>query len=139
MMIDMNFQTLSIKKRQVREMNKVILVGNLTKDPDVRKSQNGKSVVKTGIAVNQGYGENQTTDFFNLVAWEKTAELCGKYLSKGSKVLVEGRLRNNNYEKDGVKHYGVDVIVNSIEFLDSKKKVANDYRGEEVSDDDMPF
>ena len=120
-------------------MNKVILVGNLTKDPDVRKSQNGKSVVKTGIAVNQGYGENQTTDFFNLVAWEKTAELCGKYLSKGSKVLVEGRLKNNNYEKDGVKHYGVDVIVTAIEFLDSKKKVANDYRGEEVSDDDMPF
>ena len=138
-MIDMNFQTFSIKKRQVREMNKVILVGNLTKDPDVRKSQNGKSVVKTGIAVNQGYGENQTTDFFNLVAWEKTAELCGKYLSKGSKVLVEGRLKNNNYEKDGVKHYGVDVIVTAIEFLDSKKKVANDYRGEEVSDDDMPF
>ena len=139
MMIDMNLETFSLKKRQVREMNKVILVGNLTKDPDVRKSQNGKSVVKTGIAVNQGYGENQTTDFFNLVAWEKTAELCGKYLSKGSKVLVEGRLKNNNYEKDGVKHYGVDVIVTAIEFLDSKKKVANDYRGEEVSDDDMPF
>ena len=140
MMIDMNLETFSLKKRQVREMNKVILVGNLTKEPDVRKSQNGKSVVRMGVAVNQGYGENQTTDFFNLVAWEKTAELCGKYLSKGSKVLVEGRLRNNNYEKDGVKHYGVDVIVNSIEFLDSKKKAANaDFDGENVSDDDMPF
>ena len=122
-------------------MNKVILVGNLTKEPDQRRTKTDKVTTRMSIAVNQGYGENQKTDFFNLVAWEKTAELCGKYLSKGSKVLVEGILRNNNYEKDGVKHYGVDVIVSSIEFLDSKKKAANteDFDGENVSDDDMPF
>ena len=122
-------------------MNKVILVGNLTKEPDQRRTKTDKVTTRMSIAVNQGYGENQKTDFFNLVAWEKTAELCGKYLSKGSKVLVEGILRNNNYEKDGVKHYGVDVIVSSIEFLDSKKKAANpeDFDGEDVSDDDMPF
>ena len=113
-------------------MNKIILTGNLTKEPELRRTQLGKAVVKVGIAVNQGYGDKQTTDFFNLIAWEKTAELIGKYLNKGSKVLVEGRLKNNNYEDNkGVKHYGVDVIVESIEFMDSKssskKKATNDY------------
>ena len=117
-------------------MNKVILVGNLTKEPEVRKSQSGKSVARMSIAVNQGYGEKQKTDFFNLVAWDKTADLCEKYLNKGSKILVEGRIKNNNYEKDGVKHYGVDVIVETVEFMDRKKK---DYDGENDSDDDMPF
>lgn len=118
-------------------MNKVILVGNLTKDVDMRRTQSGKATVRMSIAINQGYGDNKTTDYFNLIAWEKTAELCAKYLSKGSKILVEGRLKNNNYEdKNGVKHYGVDVIVISIEFLDAKKKTAtNDFDG----DDDMPF
>ena len=120
-------------------MNKVYLAGNLTKDVDLRAVQSG-TVARMAIAINQGYGDKKTTDYFNLIAWDKTAELCGKYLSKGSKVLVEGRLKNNNYEKDGIKHYGVDVIVTSIEFMDSKKKtVNNDFDGEEVSDDDMPF
>ena len=124
-------------------MNKVILTGNLTKDVEMRYTQSGKEMARMSIAVNQGYGDKQTTDFFNLTAWEKTANLCGKYLSKGSKVLVEGRLKNNNYEKNGVKHYGVDVIVESIEFMDSKgsskKKAANtDYDGA-IDDDDMPF
>ena len=124
-------------------MNKVILTGNLTKDVEMRYTQSGKEIARMSIAVNQGYGDKQTTDFFNLTAWEKTANLCGKYLSKGSKVLVEGRLKNNNYEDNkGVKHYGVDVIVESIEFMgnksSSKKKAANDYDGA-IDDDDMPF
>ncbi len=83
-------------------MNKVILCGNLTKDPDIRYTQNGKATARMSIAINS-YGENKTAEYFNLVAWEKTAELCGKYLHKGSKVLVEGRLKNNNYkDKNGV-------------------------------------
>ena len=124
----------------VKILNKVILSGNLTKDVEVRYTQSGKATARMSIAINQGYGDKKTTDYFNLVAWEKTAELCGKYLSKGSKILVEGRLKNNNYEKDGVKHYGVDVIVTNLEFLDNKKKSANDYDGEEdVVDEDMPF
>ena len=126
-------------------MNKVILVGNLTKDPDVRATQSGKSVARVGIAVNQGYGDKQNTDFFNLIAWEKTADLMNKYLHKGSKILVEGRLKNNNYEDNkGVKHYAVDVIVETFEFMDSKKKTADegyptdDGRSPD-DDDDMPF
>ena len=119
-------------------MNKVFLVGNLTKDPELRYTQSGKATARMSIAINQGYGDKQTTDFFNLIAWEKTAELCDKFLSKGSKVLVVGRLKNNNYEKDGVKHYGVDVIVNSIEFLD-KKKFEQKNIVETDDHDDIPF
>ena len=117
-------------------MNKVVLTGNLTKEPELRRTQSGKSVVRMNIAVNQGYGDKQTTDFFNLIAWEKTAEVCDKFLNKGSKILVEGRLRNNNYEKDGVKHYAVDVIVDTVEFMDSKKKAVNENTDTE---DDIPF
>ena len=126
-------------------MNKVILCGNLTKDPDVRYTQNGKAMARMSIAINQGYGDNKTTEYFNLVAWEKTAQLCEKYLHKGSKVLVEGRLKNNNYEdKKGVKHYAVDVIVETVEFMDSKKKAAEEDEGYPTDDgrspdDDMPF
>ncbi len=124
-------------------MNKIYLSGNLTKEPEIRYTQSGKAFVRMSIAVNQGYGDKQTTDFFNLVAWEKTAELCAKYLSKGSKILVEGRLKNNNYDKDGVKHYAVDVIVESIEFMDrksdNKQSVANGLESEPADDDDMPF
>ena len=126
-------------------MNKVILCGNLTKDPDVRYTQNGKAMARMSIAINQGYGDNKTTEYFNLVAWEKTAQLCEKYLHKGSKVLVEGRLKNNNYEdKKGVKHYAVDVIVETVEFMDSKKKTAEEDEGYPTDDgrspdDDMPF
>ena len=126
-------------------MNKVILVGNLTKDPDVRATQSGKSVARVGIAVNQGYGDKQSTDFFNLIAWEKTADLMNKYLHKGSKILVEGRLKNNNYKDNkGVQHYAVDVIIETFEFMDSKKKTADegyptdDGRSPD-DDDDMPF
>ena len=122
-------------------MNKIFLSGNLTKEPEIRYTQNGKCVTRMSIAVNQGYGDKQSTDFFNLIAWEKTAELCGKYLAKGSKILVEGRLKNNNYEKEGVKHYAVDMIVESVEFMnkksDSKKSADNNFDGGNV--DDMPF
>ena len=126
-------------------MNKVILCGNLTKDPDVRYTQNGKAMARMSIAINQGYGDNKTTEYFNLVAWEKTAQLCEKYLHKGSKVLVEGRLKNNNYKDNkGVQHYAVDVIVTSLEFMDSKKKTAEEDEGYPTDDgrspdDDMPF
>ena len=122
-------------------MNKVILTGNLAKDVDVRYTQSGKTMARTSIAVNQGYKDKQTADFFNLVAWEKTAELFKKYLHKGSKILVEGRLKNNNYEDSkGVKHYDIDIIVDSIEFMgggknSSNKNAADDYEENE----DMPF
>lgn len=127
-------------------MNKVILMGNLTKDPELRYTQSGKAFMRVGIAVRRPFSkEKDATDFFNLVAWEKTAEFFGRYLAKGSKVLIEGRLQNNDYtDKNGVKHYAVDVIVENVEFAGGKAEKKSDeekseFDGTPVNDDDMPF
>ena len=118
-------------------MNKVFLSGNLTKAPEVRYTQSGKAFARMGIAVKRQFAKD-AVDFFNLVAWEKTAEFCGKHMHKGSRVLVEGRLQTNSYEKDGVKHNTVDVLIDNIEFAgDAKKK--DDLDGMPVDDDDTPF
>ena len=114
-------------------MNKVILSGNLTRDPEVRYTQNGTAYARTAIAVTRPYSKNNegqsTTDFFNIVAWGKTAEFCGRYLKKGSSIIIEGRIQNDNYEdKNGVKHYNVDVHVDNIEF--AGRKPSNDGGGE---------
>ena len=104
-------------------MNKVILSGNLTRDPEVRYSQSGTAFAKTGIAVSRPFakGNETTTDFFNLTVFGKQAEFCGRYLKKGSSVIVEGRVENDNYEdKNGVKHYSVNIMVERIEFAGRK-------------------
>ena len=102
-------------------MNKVFLSGNLTRDVEVRYSQSGKAFAKMGIAVNRPYAKEKTVDFFNLTAFNKTAEFCGRYLRKGSRVLVEGTIQNSNYEnKDGAKVYSVDILVDNIEFAGGK-------------------
>lgn len=104
-------------------MNKVFLSGNLTRDPEVRYTQTGKAFARMGIAVRRPYSKDKdAVDFFNLTAWEKTAEFCGRYFMKGSRVLVEGRLQTSSYEnKDGVKVNAVDVLIENIEFADSKR------------------
>ena len=104
-------------------MNKVFLSGNLTRDPEVRYSQSGKAFSRMGIAINRRYKDKEQTEFFNLVAWDKTAEFCGKYFQKGSKALIEGRLQTSSYDnKDGVKVYAVDVVVDNIEFAGGKRQ-----------------
>lgn len=127
-------------------MNKIILMGNLTKDVEVRYTQSGKAVARVGIAVRRPFSkEKDATDFFNLVAWDKTAEFFGRYLAKGSKVLIEGRLQNNDYtDKNGVKRYTVDVIVENVEFAGAKSEKKSDepqgeFDGTPVDDDDIPF
>lgn len=118
-------------------MNKVFISGNLTRDPEIRYTQSGKAYARMGIAVKRPFAKD-AVDFFNLVAWEKTAEFCGKYMHKGSRVLVEGRLQTSSYEKDGVKHNATDVLIDNIEFAgDGKKK--DDLDGVPVDDDDTPF
>lgn len=104
-------------------MNRVFLSGNLTRDPEVRYTQNGKAFARMGIAVRRQFSKDKdAVDFFNLVAWEKTAEFCGKYMTKGSRVLVEGRLQTSSYEnRDGVKVNAVDIVVDNIEFAGSKR------------------
>ena len=98
-------------------MNKVTLSGRLTKDPVVRYTPSGKAYARASIAVDRRTKE-KTADFFNLVAW-----IMEKYLKKGSKILVDGRLQFSQYEdKDGAKKSNVDVIVDSFEFMDAKSQ-----------------
>lgn len=96
-------------------MNSVILIGNLTRDPDFREGST--SVCKFSIAVSDGYGDKEQTSYPNIVVFGKSAENCARYLSKGRKVGVQGRLQTGSYEKDGQKHYTTEVIANKVEFL----------------------
>lgn len=102
-------------------MNKVILVGRLTRDPEVRYTQTGKAVANFSIAVNTGFGDNKRADFVPIVVWDKLAEICGNNLTKGRNVLVEGRLQISEYEKDGQKRRTTDVVASNVEFLESKQ------------------
>ena len=103
-------------------MNKVILIGRLTKDPDVRYA-NEKAVARFNLAVDRRYKQDggQTADFPSCVAFGKTAEFIEKYIRQGVKIAIEGRIQTGSYEKDGVKHYTTDVIVEAVEFAESKK------------------
>ncbi len=145
-------------------MNKVFLSGNLTRDPEVRYTQTGKAVARMGIAVRRPYSKENATDFFNMTAWDKTAEFCQRYLTKGSRVLVEGRLQTYSYEgKDGTTKSGVDIQIDNIEFAGGKREGGgdsesrpsygnnsasrqnssssfdDDFVGEDISDDEVPF
>ena len=114
-------------------MNIFIGIGNLTKEPEIKKTQTGKVYSNFSIALNS----NNTTDFINCIAWEGTATLIGKYLHKGSKIAIEGAIKNDTYEKDGTKIYRTYVLVNKIKFLDNKKtELGNDLP---VNNLDLPF
>ena len=103
-------------------MNKVFLSGNLTRDVEVRYSQAGKAFARLGIAVNRPYSKEKVTDFFNMTAFGKTAEFCGRYMTKGTRVLVEGTLQTSTYEnKDGVKVNSVEILVDNIEFAGARR------------------
>lgn len=104
-------------------MNKIILCGRLTADAEIRYSNDGKAVARFNFAVNRRFKRDgdPEADFFQCVAFGKIAETLEKCsVGKGTKLLLDGEMRNNNYEKDGVKHYGMQVIVNSFEFCESK-------------------
>lgn len=105
-------------------MNKVILVGNLTRDPELSETPSGIAVCRFSIAVSRDYANadgNRETDFFNITVWRGRAEVCGKYLKKGNKVAVVGSLQNRTYDdKDGNKRTVTDVIANEVEFLTPK-------------------
>ena len=107
-------------------MNKVILMGRLTRDPEVRYSSgdSAMAISRFSIAVDRRFkrnGDDQTTDFFNCVAFGKLGEFVEKYLRKGTKVVLDGELRNNNYtNKNGEKVYSIEITANNIEFAESK-------------------
>lgn len=104
-------------------MNKIILCGRLTADAEMKCTNDGKVVSRFNFAVNRRFkrdGDSEA-DFFQCVAFGKIAETFEKCnVGKGTKLLIEGKMRNNNYERDGVRHYGMQLIVNSFEFCESK-------------------
>ena len=139
-------------------MNKVILSGNLVSDPEIRTTPSDKTVATLRLAVQRGWKKAEgsqypPSDYFNVVAWDKTAEFCRNYLTKGSRIMVEGRLQTRTYEaQDGSKRYVTEVIANEIEFAGSKMNRQNDgydsgndprptagNAPEHVDDMDIPF
>lgn len=112
-------------------MNKVILMGRLTRDPEVRYSQSDSSmaIARFSLAVDRRYkkqGDETTADFFNCTAFGKQGEFVEKYLKKGTKIVVTGRIQNDNYtNKDGQKVYSVQIMVEEIEFAESKASSQN--------------
>ena len=106
-------------------MNKVFLIGNLTKDPELRSTQSGVSVCNFTIAVNRRFKNangQQETDYLNIIAWRQLAELCSKYLAKGRKVAVTGSIQTRTYEaKDGSKRTAWDIVADEVEFLSANQ------------------
>lgn len=106
-------------------MNKVMLVGRLTRDPEMRKLPSGKAVANFTVATNEfrGSGAGERTEYHNLVAWDRLAEICGQFLSKGQLVDVEGRLQTRQWDDDGgLRHWKTEVVVNSLEMLSGRGK-----------------
>ena len=135
-------------------MNKVMLIGNLTKDPEINTTSSGVSVCSFSIAVSRRYtnGEGEReTDFFNIVVWRQSAENCHKYLKKGSKVGIVGSIQNRSYQAaDGSKRYATDIVADEVEFLSTNREggeaVDTKVTGNEdvtslqpVDDDGLPF
>lgn len=118
-------------------MNKVILVGNLTRDPELTETPSGVAVCRFAIAVSRDYANadgTRETDFFNITVWRGRAENCGKYLKKGNKVAIVGSLQNRSYEdKDGIKRNVTDVVANEVEFLTPKTAGGEDVDAPVVS------
>ena len=100
-------------------MNKAILVGRLTRNPEARDTQGGTKVARFALAINRR-GKDGGTDYINCTAFGKTAELAAQYLSKGSRVGVVGRIQTGSYERDGHKVYTTDVICDEVEFLETR-------------------
>jgi len=100
--------------------NRVILVGNLTRDPEIRYTQSGKAVTKFTLAVNNPRNKEETT-FVDIVAWDRLGETCNTYLKKGSNTLIEGRLVIRSYDdKDGNKRKATEVVIDNMQMLGSK-------------------
>lgn len=115
-----------------RSFNQAIIMGNLTRDPELRNTPSGQQVASFAVATNRVWnsasGERQeAADFHEIVAWGKLAELSSQYLAKGRKVLVVGRLQTQSWEKDGVKRSRTEIVASDISFLDSRGEGGGDY------------
>lgn len=132
-------------------INKVILMGRLTRDPEIRTTNSGKSVAQFTAAVENGYGDKKQTDFINCVAWNNQAEFLSKYFTKGMMIIVSGRISTRTWEgQDGRKNYVTEVVASEINFGETKKQQGQSRQIEQVqadeeftplseADDDLPF
>lgn len=132
-------------------MNKIILIGNLGRDPEMSYTNTGIAVTKFSLAVTRRGKANSSgareTDWFNIVAWQQLAETCNNYLKKGQKIYVEGRLDQRSYvDKEGIKRNAIDVVINEMEMLTPKNQQpgssGSDYSGgpDDLGElDDNPF
>ena len=108
-------------------VNKVILVGNLGRDPEIRYSQQGNAIVNFSIATSEEWFDKNTnqkqerTEWHRIVVFGKMGETCEKYLSKGRQVYVEGKLRTSSYEKEGQTHYSTDIVASTVQFLGNRQ------------------
>lgn len=134
-------------------MNKVILIGNLTRNPDLSATKDDKTVCNFDIAVSDGYGDKETTEFFRVSVWNKMAENCGKFLQKGSKVGIIGKIKTYSYtKKDGTQATVPQIIASEVEFLSRKveNEAVTEYEPEqpkqprqlemtEINEEELPF
>ncbi len=111
-----------------RGLNKVMIIGNLGRDPEMRYTPSGKPVTSFSVAVSRSWlrpegDRTETTDWFNVVAWGRLAEICSQYLTKGSLVYVEGRLETRSWEaENGQKHFRTEVVANDVNILERRAK-----------------
>ncbi len=145
-----------MQKEIGEQMNKIMILGRLTKDPELRKTTSNKSVANFTVAINHKFNK-EVTDFFNCIAWEKTADFVAEKVSKGLRVLVVGRMESRSYNKsDGTKVLLWELQAEEVELIDWKEKVeqtpqkqyATDYSKDvddsfkkelDISSDDLPF
>lgn len=129
-----------------KAVNSVFLLGRLANDVELKSLPSGKSVASFAIAIDKQTADG--ADFFDCVAWDKTAELLSQYTHKGSRVHVQGRLQKQSWEKDGQKRSKIEVVVNDFTLLDSKSDSANQTQKDNVTEDvgdnpinldDIPF
>ena len=143
-------------------VNKVILVGNLGKDPEVRFTPSGRAVAKFSIATTESWmdqesGRQERTEWHNIVVWGKQAESCGQYLAKGRQVFIEGAIRSRSYDdKEGNKRYITEIIAQRVQFLGSGSGGSrgastegggggaaggnfDEFGGGQIPEDDVPF
>lgn len=126
-------------------VNKVILVGRLGKDPDLRYTPKGEAVANLSVATDEQWkdklGEKvQRTEWHKIVTFGKQAEICGEYLKKGSLVFIEGKLQTRSWEdKDGVKRYTTEIVSNTMKMLDGKKAEETQSDNQQAPLEDVPF
>ena len=119
-------------------LNRIEIIGNVGKEPEMRFTPSGKPVTSFSVAVNSKFGESETTEWFSIVAWDKLAETCNQYLTKGQQVFVEGRLQTRSWEDNkGVKHYKTEVVANKVLFLEQRKQ--DKETPPELDPEDIPF